>query len=62
MHAYDMDRASNNERVLVFNLGATSIEVSVIDIVGGKMEIISNVVDVHFGSNHFNTRLEDHFI
>lgn len=52
-----MDRESNSERVLVFNMGATSIEVSIIEIEEGKMAVISNVVDVHFGSNIFNERL-----
>lgn len=26
------------------------------------MDVISNVVDSHFGANHFNQRLRDHFI
>jgi molecular chaperone DnaK len=60
--AYDMDRNTNSERVLVFNLGATSIEVSAVVIENGEMDVVSNVADIHFGSSHFNERLKDHFI
>ena len=60
--AYGMDRESNSERVMVFNLGASSIEVSIIEIENGEMEIISNVADTHFGSNHFDDCLKDVFI
>jgi len=60
--AYGRDRESNNERVLVFNLGGSSIEVSVVEIVNGVMDFVSNVADIHYGSSHFNERLKDHFI
>ena len=33
--AYDMDRVTNSERVIVFNLGATSVEVSAVVIENG---------------------------
>lgn len=52
--AYGMDRETNSERVLVFNMGGTSIEVSVVEIKNGVMDVISNVADIHFGSTHFN--------
>jgi molecular chaperone DnaK (HSP70) len=60
--AYDLDRKTNSERVLVFNFGGSSIEVSIVDIENGEMDIVSNAADINFGGNKFNERLKDYFI
>jgi len=61
--AYDLDKNITGERnVLVFDLGGGSLDVSLLTIEEGILEVKATAGDIHLGGMDFDNRLVNHFI
>ncbi|CAF1020198.1 unnamed protein product [Adineta steineri] len=61
--AYNLDKNVSNERnILVFDLGSGNINVSVLKIEQGIIEVKSVVGDTHLGGEDFDNRIVTHFV
>jgi len=56
--AYGLDRKSN-ERILVFDLGGGTFDVSVLEVGDGVFEVLSTSGDTHLGGDDFDQRIID---
>jgi len=57
--AYGLDKRAH-ERVLVFDLGGGTFDVSILDVGDGVVEVRSTAGDTHLGGDDFDRRLVDH--
>ena len=57
--AYDLDKKSN-ERILVFDLGGGTFDVSVLEVGDGVFEVLSTSGDTHLGGDDFDRVIVDH--
>ena len=57
--AYGLDKKSN-ERILVFDLGGGTFEVSVLEVGDGVFEVLSTSGDTHLGGDDFDKVIVDH--
>jgi len=57
--AYGLDRKSN-ERILVFDLGGGTFDVSVLEVGDGVFEVLSTSGDTHLGGDDFDRVIVDH--
>ncbi|MDM7951629.1 MAG: molecular chaperone DnaK [Cyanobium sp. CZS 25K] len=57
--AYGLDRKSN-ERILVFDLGGGTFDVSVLEVGDGVFEVLSTSGDTHLGGDDFDKVIVDH--
>jgi len=57
--AYGLDRKSN-ERILVFDLGGGTFDVSVLEVGDGVFEVLSTSGDTHLGGDDFDRAIVDH--
>ncbi|KAK9833849.1 hypothetical protein WJX74_007814 [Apatococcus lobatus] len=60
--AYGLDGKSNDEYVLVFDLGGGTFDVSILNIDGGVFEVKSTAGDTHLGGEDFDQRVMEYFI
>ena len=61
--AYGLDKKSGGEkRVLIFDLGGGTFDVSILSIDSGLFEVLSTAGDTHLGGEDFDNRLINHFI
>jgi heat shock protein 1/8 len=63
--AYGLDRQTSNggeKRVLIFDLGGGTFDVSVLEIQDGLFEVKSTAGDTHLGGEDFDNRLVNHLI
>merc|ERR1712188_366476 len=56
--AYGLDKKSN-ERILVFDLGGGTFDVSVLEVGDGVFEVLSTYGDTHLGGDDFDKRIVD---
>ncbi len=56
--AYGLDRAEN-ETILVFDLGGGTFDVSILEVGGGVLEVLSTSGDTQLGGQDFDKRLVD---
>lgn len=59
--AYGLEKREGVKHVLVFDLGGTTFDVSMLEVVNGDLEIIATNKD-DLGGEDFNQRVLDHFI
>ena len=59
--AYGLDK-KNGSNILVFDLGGSSLDVSILTIKDGIFEVKSTTRDTHLGGEDFNSRMVDHFL
>ena len=59
--AYGLEKKEGVKHVLVFDLGGTTFDVSMLEVVNGDLEIIATNKD-DLGGEDFNQRVLDHFI
>ncbi|MDX9999919.1 MAG: molecular chaperone DnaK [Polyangia bacterium] len=59
--AYGMGKSDRARKVLVFDLGGGTFDVSVLDIGDGVVEVLSTSGDTHLGGDDFDRRLVEHF-
>ena len=57
--AYGLDKKSN-ERILVFDLGGGTFDVSVLEVGDGVFEVLSTSGDTHLGGDDFDRVIVDH--
>ena len=57
--AYGLDKKSN-ERILVFDLGGGTFDVSVLEVGDGVFEVLSTSGDTHLGGDDFDKAIVDH--
>ena len=57
--AYGLDKQSN-ERILVFDLGGGTFDVSVLEVGDGVFEVLSTSGDTHLGGDDFDKVIVDH--
>jgi molecular chaperone DnaK len=57
--AYGLDKKSN-ERILVFDLGGGTFDVSVLEVGDGVFEVLSTSGDTHLGGDDFDRCIVDH--
>ncbi|NLE02479.1 MAG: Hsp70 family protein [Fibrobacter sp.] len=57
--AYEADH-SNNQRVLVYDLGGGTFDVSLVTVENGVVEVLSSHGDTHLGGDDFDNLLIDH--
>ena len=62
--AYGLDKASSQteKKVLIFDLGGGTFDVSLLTIEGGVFEVKATAGDTHLGGEDFDNRLVTHFI
>ncbi len=61
--AYGLDKATESEKkVLIFDLGGGTFDVSLLTIEGGVFEVKATAGDTHLGGEDFDNRLVTHFI
>ena len=57
--AYGLDK-QNSEKILVFDLGGGTFDVSILEVGEGVFEVISTCGDAHLGGDNFDKVLVDH--
>lgn len=60
--AYGLDREGAEVNVLVYDLGGSTFDVTVLSIDGGVFEVLATSGDTHLGGEDFDQRVMDHFI
>jgi heat shock 70kDa protein 1/2/6/8 len=61
--AYGLDKVTESEKkVLIFDLGGGTFDVSLLTIEGGVFEVKATAGDTHLGGEDFDNRLVTHFI
>jgi len=61
--AFELDKREEEDLYfIVFDLGRTTLDVSLLCVDGGVFEVISLIGEIHVGGEDFNLRLVDHFI
>ncbi|KAF2733479.1 glucose-regulated protein [Polyplosphaeria fusca] len=61
--AYGLDLTDNQERkVLVYDLGGGTFDVSILSIEEGAFEVLSTSGDTHLGGEDFDQQVVDHFV
>ena len=61
--AYGMDnKSSDSKKVLIFDLGGGTFDVSLLEIQDGIFEVLSTAGDTHLGGEDFDSNMVNHFI
>ncbi|XP_022215821.2 endoplasmic reticulum chaperone BiP-like [Drosophila obscura] len=60
--AYGFDRKEAAKKVLVFDLGGGTFDVSVVSIDNGVLEVVATNGDTHLGGQDFDQRVIDYFV
>ena len=57
--AYGLDKQGTNQRILVFDLGGGTFDVSILDLADGVFEVLSTSGDNHLGGDDWDQRVID---
>jgi heat shock protein 1/8 len=60
--AYGLDKKSQNQNVLIFDLGGGTFDVSLLEIDEGVFEVKATAGDTHLGGEDFDSRMVDYMI
>ena len=60
--AYNLHKKEGESNVLIFDLGGSTFDVSILTIKNGVFEVKSSAGDTHMGGEDFNERLVEHLI
>jgi molecular chaperone DnaK len=60
--AYGLEKEATDERILVFDLGGGTFDVSVLEIGDGVFEVKSTHGDTHLGGDDWDQRIIDHLV
>ncbi|MBS9337193.1 molecular chaperone DnaK [Fructobacillus parabroussonetiae] len=58
--AYGMDKLDKDEKVLVYDLGGGTFDVSVLELGDGVFEVLSTNGDTHLGGDNFDAKIIDY--
>ena len=57
--AYGIDKTDKEQKVLVFDLGGGTFDVSILDLADGTFEVLSTAGDTHLGGDDFDQKIID---
>ena len=57
--AYGLDKLDKDERILVFDLGGGTFDVSILELGDGVFEVLSTNGDTHLGGDDFDNKIID---
>ncbi|WP_429970821.1 molecular chaperone DnaK [Fructilactobacillus sp. Tb1] len=60
--AYGMDKQDKDEKVLVYDLGGGTFDVSVLELGDGVFQVLSTNGDTHLGGDDFDQRIIDYLV
>lgn len=60
--AYGLDKTEGEKRILVFDLGGGTFDVSLLSIDEGVFEVLATSGDTHLGGEDFDNRVMDYFV
>ncbi|MDR0847102.1 MAG: molecular chaperone DnaK [Lactobacillales bacterium] len=60
--AYGLDKQDKEEKVLVFDLGGGTFDVSILELGDGVFEVLSTSGDNHLGGDDFDQKIIDHLV
>ncbi|KAF8310775.1 heat shock protein 70 [Clavulina sp. PMI_390] len=59
--AYGLDKKGGESRIIVYDLGGGTFDVSLLSIDDGVFEVLATAGDTHLGGEDFDNRVMDHF-
>src|SRR5271155_2261139 len=60
--AYGLDKKGGERKIIVFDLGGGTFDVSLLSIEDGVFEVLATAGDTHLGGEDFDQRVIDHFV
>ncbi len=60
--AYGLDKTDKEEKVLVFDLGGGTFDVSILELGDGVFDVLSTAGDNHLGGDDFDNKIIDHLV
>lgn len=60
--AYGLDKADRDEKILVFDLGGGTFDVSILELGDGVFDVLSTAGDNHLGGDDFDNKIIDHMV
>jgi chaperone protein DnaK len=60
--AYGLDRDDEDHKILIYDLGGGTFDVSILELGGGVFEVLSTSGDTHLGGDDFDQRVVDYLI
>ena len=60
--AYGLDKQNTNEKILVYDLGGGTFDVSILELGDGVFEVLSTSGNNHLGGDDFDNRLVDYIV
>ncbi|EMF0089853.1 molecular chaperone DnaK [Enterococcus hirae] len=60
--AYGMDKTDRDEKILVFDLGGGTFDVSILELGDGVFDVLSTAGDNHLGGDDFDNKIIDHMV
>jgi len=60
--AYGLDKQDSNEKILVYDLGGGTFDVSILELGDGVFEVLSTSGNNNLGGDDFDNRLVDHIV
>ena len=60
--AYGLDKTDKDERILVFDLGGGTFDVSILELGDGVFDVLSTAGDNHLGGDDFDNKIIDYLV
>lgn len=60
--AYGMDKTDRDEKILVFDLGGGTFDVSILELGDGVFDVLSTAGDNHLGGDDFDNKIIDYMV
>jgi molecular chaperone DnaK len=60
--AYGLDKDEEDHKILIYDLGGGTFDVSILELGGGVFEVLSTAGDTHLGGDDFDQRIVDYLV
>jgi molecular chaperone DnaK (HSP70) len=60
--AHGLNKKQGEINVIVYDLSAVSLDVSLLRIMDGDIKIVADSSDLNFGGEHFDRKLTEYFV
>ncbi|EMF0283724.1 molecular chaperone DnaK [Enterococcus hirae] len=60
--AYGLDKTDRDEKILVFDLGGGTFDVSILELGDGVFDVLATAGDNHLGGDDFDNKIIDHMV
>lgn len=60
--AYGLNKSGPERRIIVYDLGGGTFDVSLLSVEDGVFEVLATAGDTHLGGEDFDNRVIDHFV